>query len=335
MGGQRRAGPRAASARVAAAVGAAAFLAACSAHPAPAADDNSAIVVGIQTEPLNGALGALHVVTAVDGAARSDETLAPGSLPHEVRLVAPSGSHEARATVRVEGFQSASWTPQSPDAPLLVRTAEASFVPGQTRLLRVLLENHCLEGLPGGPPGAPSCPAPQTCIGGLCGDDSTGLELYASGWAANLPDICKPANAPPPVLQVGTGQSDYLPLTAGQTLQAELGPQGGHHVWIAVRQQNLKQSGLTTTITSLQPTTGLAGPRTAFVFTFSPDEGNFCKLSGLRYQLDADGVDYHQFLGQPLDVQVTIADAAGVTGTGLAHITIAPTILCPTGMSGC
>jgi hypothetical protein len=93
--------------------------------------------------------------------------------------------------------------------------------------------------------------------------------------------------------------------------------------------------GSTTTITSVQPTTGLKGPETAFVFTFNPDQGGFCKLSGLRYQLDIDGTDYHMFLGQPLDVTVAITDASGATGTGTAHVNIAPTILCPTGVPGC
>ncbi len=310
------------------------MLAACSARP-DAAQNEGMIIVGVQSEPLNGALGALHVVTTIDGAPQTSETIAPNALPHELKLTAPAGSRRAAVAVRVEGYRSPTWTTQSSDAPLLVRTAETAFEPGQTRLLRVLLEVRCLLGLPGAPAGAPSCVAPQTCIGGLCRDDDTGLEAYAADWAENLPDICKPANAPPPVLQVGTGQTDYLPLTTGQVLQAELGPQGGHHVWIAVRQQNLKQSGSTTTITSIQPTTGLAGPRTAFVFTFGPDEGGFCKLSGLRYQLDADGVDYQRFLGQPLDIGVAIVDASGITATGVAHVELAPTLLCPTGTPGC
>jgi hypothetical protein len=102
-----------------------------------------------------------------------------------------------------------------------------------------------------------------------------------------------------------------------------------------VRQQNLKQSGSTTTITSVQPGTGLVGPRTSFAFTFDPDEGGFCKLAGLRYQLDVDGIDYHQFLGKPLDITVVIADQTGATGTGVAHVNIDPQILCPSGTTGC
>jgi hypothetical protein len=138
-----------------------------------------------------------------------------------------------------------------------------------------------------------------------------------------------------PIVQVGTGQTDYLPLTDGQTVIAEQGPQGGHHIWIAVRQQNVTQSGTTTTITSVQPSSGLAGPTTAFIFTFVPDEGAFCKLSGLRYQLDIDGTDYHLFLGKPLDVTVTLRDPSGEATSGVAHINISPTLLCANGTTSC
>ena len=137
------------------------------------------------------------------------------------------------------------------------------------------------------------------------------------------------------MVQVGTGQTAYLPLTDGETVQAQQGPQGGHHIWMAVRQENLSQQGSTTTITSVQPGTNLAGPEMSFVFTFQADEGGFCALSGLRYQLDLDGTDYHLFLGQPLDVTIVIADPSGATGTGVAHINIAPTIFCPAGTPGC
>jgi hypothetical protein len=310
-------------------------LAACSpSPPGRGTPAETAVIVGVQSEPLSGAVDTLHVVTTLGGATSTDEMLRLGELPHEVRLVPPGGDASALIGVGIEGFLASAG-----NVPLLSRTVEASFVPGRTMLLRVLLQGRCLIGLPGGPPGAPSCVAPQTCIAGGCLDDhvgAQGLEAYVPAWVANTPDTCKPANAGPPVVQVGTGQTDYLPL-AGQTIQAELGPQGGHHVWIAVRQDNLKQSGSTTTITSTQPSTGLAGPRTAFAFTFDPDEGGFCKLAGLRYQLDVDGTDYHQFLGQPLDVVVTIADPTGTTGTGVARVNIAPTILCPSGASdaGC
>ncbi len=298
----------------------------------------TSVVVGIQSEGLTGALGTLHVVTTLGTVVSSDVLIPPAVLPYEVRVTDPGGEANEAVAVRVEGYQASGWTPGSSEPPLLVRAAETHFVAHETSLLRVMLEGQCLLGLPGGPPGAPSCASPQTCIDGACQADAVpaqALEPYASDWAIEAPDICKPAHAGAPVVQVGTGQTDYLPTAAGQTVQMEQGPQGGHHVWIAVRQENLKQSGSVTTVTSVVPLTGLAGPRSSFAFTFDTDEGGFCKLFGLRYQLDVDGTDYREFLGKPLDVTVTIKDASGATGVGLAHLNIDPQLLCPSGISGC
>ncbi len=310
-------------------------MGACSSGPtAPQTE----VIVGIQSEPLNGAIGSLHVVTKLAGKTNSDETLDPSALPHEVKLSPPGGNDAAPIDVQIDAYTEAGWTPKSTAMPVLVRTAETSFVPNETKLLRILLQGQCLLALPGGPPGAPTCNAPQTCIGDKCVSDSVpaaALETYEPNWANDAPDVCRPLNAGAPVVQVGEGQNDYLPLTSGQTVQMEQGPQGGHHIWIAVRQENIKQQGSTTTITSVQPGTNLAGPQMAFVFTFEQDQGGFCKLSGLRYQLDIDGTDYHLFLGKPLDITVKIADQAGHTGIGKASVNIDSTLLCPAGVPGC
>jgi hypothetical protein len=284
----------------------------------------------------------VHVVTTRGGTTFKDEILpaisVPGGLPHEVQVTPDGSDLSAVIGVEVEGYTQPNWTPSSMGSPVLVRTAHTQFIPDETVLLRVLLQGLCLLPPPGSPVGGPTCTPPQTCISGACVNDSVApqqLAPYTTDWPTNLPDACRPSNPGPPAVQVGTGQTDYLPLTPGQTVQAEQGPQGGHHIWIATRQHNLKQVGSTTAITSVQPTTGLVGPPMRFIFTFEPDEGGFCKLSGLRYQLDLTGTDYHQFLGQPLDVTVVITDSTGATGTGVAHINIAPTILCPSGTPGC
>jgi hypothetical protein len=172
----------------------------------------------------------------------------------------------------------------------------------------------------------------MTCILGRCQSGAVPpaeLEPYAAGWPTNAPDRCKGRNAGPPALQVGTGQTEYLPLSPGQTLQAEAGPQGGHHIWIATRMKNLKQTLSTTRIEGIQPTTGTRIPPSTFVFTYAPAEGGYCKLSGLRYQLDNGGIDYKQFLGKPLDVAVTVTDPSGATVTTAAHIQVAPTLVNP------
>jgi hypothetical protein len=93
--------------------------------------------------------------------------------------------------------------------------------------------------------------------------------------------------------------------------------------------KNMKQSGSITRITGRQPDTGTSIPPTSLVFTYAPDEGGYCRLAGIRYQLDNEGIDYKQFLGKPLDVTVTVTDPAGTKASATAHVQIAPTLLNP------
>jgi hypothetical protein len=231
--------------------------------------------------------------------------------------------------VRVDGYPPAGIPGIDPLQPILSRVAYAPFVAGEKMLLRMQLEARCVLSVLGGL-GGPVCTPPQTCRSGQCVDAhvlAADLEPYETNWATDVPDVCRPLNHGAPEIIAGTGQTDFLPITDGETLQAELGPQKGHHVWIAVRMKNLKQSGSTTTLTGVQPQTQAVVLPTSFVFTFDPDEGGYCKLYGLRFQLDNGGVDYTQFLGKPLNVTIEVRDATGASATTTAHIMIAPTIL--------
>ena len=87
--------------------------------------------------------------------------------------------------------------------------------------------------------------------------------------------------------------------------------------------------GVTTKIVGVQPDTGVTIPPTTLAFTYAPDEGGYCKLYGIRYQLDNEGIDYKQFLGKPLDITVTTTDPAGTTATAKTRVNIAPTLLNP------
>jgi hypothetical protein len=326
-------------------------LVACSNSSGGPPSGGTSLVVGVQSDNMGGLVGSVHIVTKVNGAVSSDDLLTPpgGSRvdfppPWEKKLTPPSGTNNGQVDVEVDAFAGADST--SPD--LIQRLASTQFVPGETLLLRVHLESRCIvfpptvgvdagvdsgdAGTVPGPLSGPTCTSPQTCIAGLCQADTVSvsqLEPYAPDWATNAPDICKPANARPPDVQAGTGQTDYTALTDGETLQAQQGPQGGHHIWIALRQKNLKQAGSTTTVSGVEPQTMVAIPPSGFVFTFEPDEGGYCKLFGLRYQLDNDGIDYTQFLGKPLDVTIKVVDSSGAMGSATAHINIAPTILIP------
>jgi hypothetical protein len=298
----------------------------------------STMIVGLQTEEMGSLIGRVHVVATVGGVVKTDEVLTltpptnPAALPKELTFVAPNGDANAKIDVKVEAFayEASPGSPSNaPTGPILTRLANTKFVRGETKLLRMRLEARCVGGVVGGL-GGPVCTAPQTCVSGRCIDSTLlpqDLEPYRTNWATDLPDICRPVNHGPPEVVVGTGQTDYAPITEGQTLQAELGPQKGHHLWIALRMRNMKQSGSTTTITAVQPGTNAQVPPTAFVFTFDKDEGGYCKLYGLRYQLDNGGIDYKQFLGKPLDVTVEVRDTTGATQAAVAHINVDPAVI--------
>jgi len=327
-----------------------AVLAAC---PGGGGDDPGAqqasLVVGVQAEDFGGLVQAVHIVASVDGKVADDETItiggapgapgASGTLPKEILLQGAAG---ARAEVVVEALTSQAGTRgATPTTPVVVRRAAAHLVPDAKKLLRMQLETRCVTfTAPGSTLApAPTCDAPQTCAFGRCVTEEVSfdqLEDYETGWATSPPDICRPANHGPPEVIIGTGQTDFAPLADGQTLMLEQGPQGGHHLWIAVRMRNLRQSGSPTTLTAKlvdDPTSPIAPA--AYVFTFDRDEGNYCKLFGLRFQLDSGATnlaaDYKRFLGKKVAVTVEVTDTTKATASATKTILIADKLLCSDG----
>jgi len=136
--------------------------------------------------------------------------------------------------------------------------------------------------------------------------------------------VCKTTAGAMPEVVVGRGQSDYLPLADLEMVQVEAGPQGGHHIWLALLMKNLLRSGSRTTITGVAPDSGTKITPYEVIYTFDPAEGGYCKLFGLRFQLDLDGVDYVPLLGQELDVTATVTDASGDSGQSSRRIMLSP-----------
>lgn len=315
-----------------------ALVAAC---PGPEDDDEASLVVGVQADELGGLAGSVRVLAKVDDVVQHDDR-ASGAVP----AASPAREIElrGRAGAKVEVVAEALAPGAPADAPPVVtRLATARMVAGGKKLLRLQLQASCLSApAPGGPPPL-VCAAPETCSFGRCTSSEVPpdqLEDYAPGWPDNAPDACKPARAGDPEVILGTGQTDYSPLADGQTLQLEKGPQGGHHIWIAVRMKNLRQSGSMTTITATLPDeAGAAVPPAAYVFTYDRDEGAYCKLWGLRYQVDSGATDlrseYKRFLGKRLAVTVEVTDRTGVKASSTRIIQIAPLLLCPDGTTAC
>lgn len=292
-------------------------------EPAP-----GSIIVGLTSElrvPTD--IQELHVVLRVNGAVVLDETRGsfagapqPLSFPTEIPFRGLNDGDQVE--VDLEAFGGGALRVM-----LLSRRAATEVVGGQTLLFRVRLEVECAPSA-----GEPvSCAAPQTCITGTCRDafvDPYSLELYDPSWSQVSNDTCKPVGGGDPIVIVGKGQSDYLPMDDLEVAQVEAGPQGGHHIWVAIRMKNLRQSGSITSVSGYLPDLDVTLSPFNVIFTFDPDEGGFCKLYGLRYQLDGDGHDINSLLGHTLKVTVTVTESKdGGVGVGERTVKLSDTIL--------
>lgn len=296
----------------------------------------SSLVVGLQGDELRTLLSEVTVSTKVDGKVAKEERItrdANGIIPFPRELVL-EGAPGAKVEVEVVGTGTTFGSTASAE---LVRRRAVTVIPREKRLLRLALEGACVVA-PG--TSAAVCTG-DTCRGGRCVSPDVpeaALEPYATDWPVNQPDICRPANAGAPEVVLGKGQTDYGNLTDGETLRLERGPQGGHHLWVALRMKNIKQAGTRTLITAVQPGTGLKATPAAFVFGFEPDEGGYCKLYGLRFQVDAGGAlgEAHKpFLGKDLDITIEITDVAGRTARATKRVHVADKLLCPDGTEAC
>lgn len=206
---------------------------------------------------------------------------------------------------------------------ILNRKASTKAVDGRSLLYVTNLDAECTGAT------APSCASDQTCVDGACADpfkDPGSLSDYYAGWAGgNGGDRCEPGGAIEVI--VGEGQSGYLPLDDGATAQVEAGPQGGYHIWLAVRVKNLKQSGTVTEVSGRIDELGYDIPPFSVVFTFDPDEGGYCKIYGLRFRLDDETHPIDGLLGKTLDMTVTMTDSDGDVGVGTKRVVLSSDIL--------
>jgi hypothetical protein len=316
-------------------------IAACSAHRSTQGGGGT-LVLGVHTDPFGDLVNGLHITVWQDGAivhdatepiplaSQGNSTVAAEGLTVEVPI---TGAIGARVEATIEAL------PTAGGAPIVSRKIATRLVPDPKKLLRIPIESRCLV-LPGWVSAA-QCDAPLTCVAGACASIEVGadqLEEYQTDWVHNPPDLCRPANHGPPEVIIGTGQTDYQTLADDQMLQMELGPQGGHHIWIASRMRNLRQSGSTTSLTSSIVDDPAPVVPTSYVFTYDRDEGGYCKLSGLRYQLDAGddfGSTYKRFLGKRLAVTVEVVDSTGARASSTKTVRIADKLLCPDGTDSC
>lgn len=280
-----------------------ASVSACAEPSVTCADTD--LVIGIQADPaLKSTARSVRIVATDD----AGEVVRTGALPSnsaplfpiEVPLKAKSSK---RLTVTTEAFSAANMT-----GLLVSRTAILTPECGvQKSLLRLVLQDACLGVV---------CSLGQTCQAGACTtalSPAEAIEPYSASWAAEV-DACAPPGSGKPEVTLGTGQTDYFATPPDTTLKVEAGPQGGHHIWIGVRTKALHQRAATVTLNGSVEGTSIAAPSQRTVFSLRTDEGGYCKLYGLRYQLDT-AVPISSFLGKPLRITVLVRDSAGLTAT--------------------
>jgi hypothetical protein len=142
-----------------------------------------------------------------------------------------------------------------------------------------------------------------------------------------VPDFCKPSldAGAGAALTIGEGQTLYRDIVDDASLLWEKGPQGGHHVWIALRQKNLRRIGTIITI-DLHDVQDPASPKlinhSRLVFGFDRDEGGWCTLTGLRMQLDNAGIDLSALQNHRIEVKAKLDDPDGATASAVKHIIV-------------
>ena len=299
----------------------------------PSNGNNSILVIGL-TSDLNPGdeFDRLAITMKVDGAivqqSNFDLVANPPDVTFPAELNFTDFPDDAKLELDIEAIDS-----NGAVARILRHLETRGIADGEKRLLRINLEERCLTNAPpgSGDVDAPTCnETTQTCVTGKCRDafvHPSEQESYVSGWPDAFSDVCKPTGAGAPEILVGEGQSDYLALEDYAVAQLEAGPQGGHHIWVAARVRNLHRSGSITEVSGVIPALGLTISPLKVIFTMDQDEGGYCKLYGLRFQVDIDGDDVETMLGHELKVVVEINDVSGDQGTAEKWVTLSDNLL--------
>jgi hypothetical protein len=273
------------------------------------------VVVGVMSDLRIGVdLDELTVERKVGGQALAPLDLVGSALklPLEIRFDDLTGGETVEAVLHGK----------SHGVEVIRRDAQTTSVSGKTLLLRAPLSSQCVA------PVGPTCPASTTCASGACVApyvDPSKLPAYSPDWSkATTSDVCKSGSAP--VVTVGEGQADYLPLTDMEVVQVEAGPQGGYHVWLAARMKGLRQSGSVITLTGSIPELSYDVAPSSLIFTFDPDEGGYCKIYGLRFRLDDDAHPVASLLGKELDVKIQVSDPDGDAAEGSMRLRLSSDI---------
>lgn len=248
----------------------------------------------------------------VDGAVAQDELLSYGAgnlvLPAELRV--PTAKDGASIELSLVAKRIGE------EEPVVTRAAATRVMGGQSLLLPVALDEAC-AGI--------SCAADATCVKGACVDpfvEPSSLAAYDPAWIQSAEDACKTAASGEPAIVVGKGQMAFASLTEGEVVPIEPGPQGGHHVWLALRVTGLRQMGSTLKVSGFYPDIDFKLPPFSSQITLRK-AGDHCEIYGIRFQVDR-GIPVADVRGLSLDVAFTLTDPTGDAASARTEIVIAP-----------
>jgi hypothetical protein len=290
-----------------------ALLLLCSAGCGSDAAD-ALVVVGLTTDMAVGfEFDRIETTTKVNGVVTRAERLSYGggelSLPAELVVgPAPDG---AKIELSIAAFR------DDEDAPIVTRRGATRAAFGRSLLLPVSLDEACC---------ATTCGASATCAAGACVDPfiaPSALADYDPLWILSASDACKMPSSGVPAVVIGQGQSAFASLEHGEVVPIEAGPQGGHHVWLALRVTGLRQMGSRLTVEGYFPELEFELlPFTVQVTLHKAGEDR-CEIDGVRFQVDR-GLPVEAVRGQPLDIEVTVEDPNGDVATAAQRVVISP-----------
>jgi hypothetical protein len=276
--------------------------------------EGARVVVGLTTDLAVGfEIRRVEATTRIDGVVTRSSTLSYDegalSLPAELRVdPAPDG---ARIELAVAAFR------DGEASPVVARRAATRAVEGRDLLLPLSLDAACSGA---------GCEPGTTCAKGACVDPfiaPAALSDYDPRWIAAAPDACKAPSSGAPTVVIGQGEDAFAPLDEGEVVSIEAGPQGGHHVWLALRASGLRQQGSLLTVTGHFPE--LASDLPAFTsgvtLRRAGDQG--CEIYGVRFQVD-QGLSVEAIRGRTLAIEVALRDPDGDVATAMKRVAIAP-----------
>lgn len=110
-------------------------------------------------------------------------------------------------------------------------------------------------------------------------------------------------------LEIGTGETGFLPLTHEQSVPLVFGPQGGHHVWISFRVTGFAQQQVLMDLDVVPLSEREPPPRSSPVRLFMSErgEGGAYEYVGWPAQLADAGC----YVDVPLSFRLTLTDPEG------------------------